>query len=316
MLPWERRAVVISGASGFLGTIIASAASQAGASVRGLVRRSDAPLPGGVEPVLIRDLGDPAILATACEGADLVIHLAARVHRLRASEREDEAAFRRDNVEGTASLLSAGARTGVRTFIFISSVKAIAERSDDPLPESIAPRPEDAYGRSKLAAEQLVTEWGRDDTRRVVVLRLPLVYGPGMGANMLRLFRAVARGIPLPLGSIRNRRSVLSAANLVRALGAVLTGPNGSVVYHVADPDPLSTPELVHQIAGSLGVTPRLVPFPPGLLRRLGGMGKRLVDSLVLDTRAIAHDYPALVLDPTAIGLRETARWFWSTQRS
>src|SRR5205085_9688078 len=139
---------------------------------------------------------------------DGVVHLAAHVHDM-APTAESLKQFHRTNVEGTLTLLEEAATAGVRKFLFFSSVKAVGETTDESWTEEMLPHPRDEYGRSKLEAESLVLDFGRRSDIRTTILRLPLAYGPGMKGNMLRLFDAVNRRVPLPFRGVENRRSML-----------------------------------------------------------------------------------------------------------
>jgi UDP-glucose 4-epimerase len=159
-------------------------------------------------------------------------------------------AYRRANVDGTRAVLDAARAAGARTFVFASSVKAVGERSETPWTESVEPRPVDPYGVSKLEGERVVLGAA---AIRAVVLRLPLVYGPGVRANMLRLFRAVDSGWPLPVGGVKNRRSLLYVGNLVAAIRRALEVDRVRGTYFLADGEGASTEDLVRAIARALG---------------------------------------------------------------
>ena len=214
------------------------------------------------------------------EGCDAVVHLAniahARVHR-------DE--LWKVNVDGTVATAEAAARAGVRRFIYLSSAKAAA--------------PDDDYGRAKLAAEQAISKHG------AVILRPPLVYGPRVRANFLALMRAIARGWPLPLASIENRRSLVFVGNLCDAIIACLESPAaGGKTLGVADGAAISTPALCRAIGVALGRPARLFPFPTALLP-----SERLTGSLVVDDaelRALGWRPPFSMGE----GLRLTAAWY------
>jgi nucleoside-diphosphate-sugar epimerase len=212
------------------------------------------------------DLRQPGWEA-ALRGSDAVVHLAGVAHT-----RGSEALYQEVNVAATARLAEAALRAGVRRFVFVSSIKVNGEATpaDRPFRSGDAPAPQDEYGRSKWRAEQLLA---RMSGLEVVVIRPPLVYGPGVKANFLRLLQLVDTGLPLPFASIDNRRSFIYVGNLAalirrcaghaRAAGATLLA---------ADGEPVSTPELVRRIAAALGRKAWLVPFPPALLpRRLSG---------------------------------------------
>lgn len=298
--------------------------------MRGLVRTAGARLPRGAVLALARGLDDLGALKEALRGAEGVVHLAARVHV--PSGRGDEAAFHAVNVEGTRTLLQEAVAAGVRAFVFVSSVKAVGERNEAPWDETTPPAPVDAYGRTKLEAETITRSLAQRHGIHAPILRLPLVYGPGMKGNALRLFRLVDRGWPLPLGSVRNRRSLLFTGNLVAAVLATLESPSGSDTFFVTDAEAPSTPELVTAIAQALGRRARLLPFPTALLRALGRAGDlaartmpfpltteavdRLAGSLVVDgsrlVRATGYTRPYTMTE----GLHLTAEWYRARVRS
>lgn len=323
--------IVVTGASGFVGRRVVAELAADGVPTRGVVRSPGTAQPAGVQRVAISGLDDTRGLLGACDGVDTVIHLAARVHVMRDSAPDPLAAFRKVNVEGTRNVVESAIAQGARRIIFVSSVKAAAERSGaEPLRDTDVPAPADAYGRSKLEAEQVVlrccTAAGVDG----VVLRPPLIYGPGMRANMLRLFGLVRRGLPLPLASVENRRSVLFVGNLSAAIRALVRRQEAAGgTYYVADKASLSTPRLVQLIAAAMDRPCRLVPVPPRLLE---GMGRavegtaavfnrsgaraaavvRLTQSLHVDTTALRE---RLGFEPpfsTEMGLQETVAWYLS----
>ncbi|HEV2733657.1 MAG TPA: NAD-dependent epimerase/dehydratase family protein, partial [Longimicrobiaceae bacterium] len=300
--------------------------------VRGAVRSPSASLPPGVRPSPVRDLADRAGLAAALAGADTIVHLAARVHVMRETDPDPLRAFREVNVEGTRVLLEEAARAGVRRFLFASSVKAMGEGSERVLTESTPAAPVDPYGISKLEAEELVRDFAALEGMHAPILRLPLVYGAGVGGNMLRLFRLVDRGVPLPLGGVRNRRSMVFVGNLVEAVRAALRAPAApGEVFLVSDGEDLSTPGLIRCIAAALGRPARLVPVPPSLFRLGGRVGdglarvvpfpvtsaavERLLGSLAVDStrlRTLCGFVPPFTVEA---GLRSTAEWYRASAR-
>ena len=316
--------MLVTGATGFLGGHVCAALAARGVAVRGLVRRAGARLPGGAVSALARGLDDIGALREALRGAEGVVHLAARVHV--PSDRGGEAAFHAVNVEGTRTLLSEAIAAGVRAFVFVSSVKAVGERSEEPWDETTPPAPLDAYGRSKLEAETIIRSLAQRHGIHAPILRLPLVYGPGMKGNALRLFRLVDRGWPLPLGSVRNRRSLLFTGNLVAAVLATLESPSGSETFFVTDAEAPSTPDLVTAIAHALGRPPRMLPFPTSLLRALGRAGDLVARTrpFPLTTEAVERLATSLVVDGSRLvlatgytrpytlteGMRLTAEWY------
>lgn len=267
---WPSRALV-TGATGFLGGHVCGALVARGARVLALTRHAELPVPAGTEPALVRGLDDAEGLRRALAGVVTVVHLAAHVHQPR--RKDDEAAFRATNVDGTRLLLEAATAAGVRDFVFASTVKAIGESSTEEWTELTPPAPADAYGRTKLEAERLVREIGMRHGLHAPILRLPLVYGPRMKANALRLFELVDRGLPLPLGAVRNRRSLLYVGNFVAALGAALEHEAGDDLFLVSDGPAVATPDLIRRIARALGRPARLIPVPVPALRAVARAG-------------------------------------------
>ena len=256
-------------------------------------------------------------------GCEAVVHLAAHVHVM--SRQADDVAgnFHRVNVEGSENLARQAARAGVRRFVFMSSVKVNGETSAErAFVETDPPIPMDAYAASKAEAEKrlriISTETGMD----IVIVRPPLVYGPGVRANFLSLLRAVDSGVPLPLSSISNLRSLVYVGNLVHALEASLVHPAAANrTFFVSDDRDVSTPQLVREIAIALEKKPLLFPFPPALLRAAGVLtGRaeqiaRLTGSLQVDVSSIktALDWrPPFSLQQ---GLAQTVSWYRSLRR-
>lgn len=321
--------VAITGASGFIGRALATGLQARGVAVVGVTRSARAPLPAGVEVALITGLEDRAGLSRAFAGAEAVIHLAARVHVLREREADPLSAFRAVNVAGSRHVAEAAFAAGAGQVVHASSIKALGEHSARPWVETDEPAPETPYGRSKRESELVVCESARAHGRAARVLRLPLVYGPGVGANMLRLLRAVDRGWPLPLGGLENRRSLLYLGNLVVAVEAALRAPPGQEIFHVTDLQDVSTSELLRLVGEGLGRKTRLLPAPVGLLGLAGRLGDRLapVVPLPITTAAVQRLTGSLAMDagklareagyapPTSLaeGLAETARWYRAT---
>ncbi|WP_042584525.1 UDP-glucose 4-epimerase family protein [Burkholderia sp. MSHR3999] len=314
--------VVVTGASGFVGRALCRALVENGHRVTGIVRRTGA-VPAGVEEWVHSgpEFADIGTHWPAAPGAvDCVVHLAARVHVMKDSAADPDAAFRAMNVEGTLRVAEAAHRHGVRRIVFVSSVKAIAETDGgQPLSEDSAARPEGPYGRSKRDAEVLLRKFGDSTGLETVIVRPPLVYGPEVRANFLRMMGAVWRGMPLPLGAITARRSVVSVDNLADALLRCTIDPRAAhECFHVADDDAPSVTGLLRMVGDALGRPARLFPVPLAALRlagRLTGRSTavdRLTGSLQLDTSRIRR-----VLDwkppyTTRQGLEATAAWYRS----
>ena len=307
--------VLVTGADGFVGSALCAALAAAGRSVRRAVRRLDSPPAGAVA---VGDIGPDTDWSAALEAVDCVVHLAARTHVLRETAPDALAAYRRTNVAGTERLARAAAARGVRRLVFLSSVKVNGERTGgQPFTEDDAPRPEDGYGISKWEAEQALARSTAGTRLQAVVLRPPLVYGPGVKGNFLRLLRLVARGVPLPLGAIDNRRSFIYLGNLVDAIVQSLDAPRAAGrIYLAADAEDLSTPGLVRALASALGVKPRLLPFPLAplkLVATLAGRGAefaRVAGSLQVDSSRIRRELDWRPPYTLAQGLECTAQWY------
>lgn len=280
-----------------------------------------------VDTVLVDDLADRTSIREAMRGVDVVVHLAARVHVMDEHAADPEAEFRRVNVGGTQLLLEEAGEQGIGLFVLTSSVKAVGERSAVPWTEATVPAPVDPYGRSKLEAEKAVEEASGRVGFPSAILRLPLVYGTGVRANFLKLFRAVDRGLPLPFGAITNARSVVYSGNVAAAIsGLCAQRPSGSELFMVSDGLPVSTPELVRKIATALGRPSRLVPVPAAMFELAGRIGdavdrvvsspwtsahvQRLLGSLAIDSSKLVDWVDGWPPFSTDEGLQRTARWF------
>ena len=310
--------ILVTGASGFIGTALSRGLLARGHSVRAVVRdasalAADSP---GLHRVAVQDIAGEVDRRALLGGIDVVVHLAAVAHRAAADAYE----IRRVNVEGAARLADAASGL-VRRFVFLSSVKVHGEDSGNaPYTEADTPHPEDIYGRTKLEAERALTGIAGRGGMELVVLRPPLVYGPGVKANFLRLLSWVDSGLPLPLGRVRNRRSLIYAGNLVDVIARCAEHPAARGPFLVSDDESVSTPELVSRIARALERPARLVPAPPTLLRVAGMIAgrrdevRRLIGNLAIDSsraRRLLDWRPPYALDE---GLAETARWFRSSR--
>ena len=325
--------VLVTGASGFLGRPVTRALLEGGARVRGLARPDSAPLEPGVERASAEGVHDREGLRRALEGVGAVVHLAARVHVMRDAAADPLAEFRRVNVEGTRAVLEEAIRAGARRFLFASSVKALGEGGDAVLTDATPPAPVDPYGVSKLEAEGVVRELADAAGVHAPILRFPLVYGPGVRANFLRLLQLVDRGVPLPFGRVRNRRSALYAGNAAAAVAAALEAPAvARETFLVSDGDDHSTPELVRRIARALGRPARLLPIPPALFAGAGHAGDLLsrVLPVPVTSAALHRLLGSLAVDPSRVfrlagfappftveaGLAATAAWYRGQARS
>lgn len=314
------RRILVTGASGFVGQALTAALASAGYQWIAATRR---PPPAPDSPhVVVGDIGPGTDWRAALQDIDCVVHLAARTHVLDDRSSDPYAAYRHINVLGTTTLAQQAAAAGVRRLIFLSSIKVNGEATTThPYTENDTPQPEDAYGVSKLEAEEALKRIGTDTGLETVVLRPPLVYGPGVKGNFLRLLRLIERGMPLPLSSINNRRSLVGVANLADAIIASIAPPLAAgKTYLVSDGEDISTPRLISRLAHAMGMTPHLLPCPPALLNAGAALcskravAARLTGSLQIDNSRIRHDLgwqPRYSLDQ---GLKSTAQWYHQGQ--
>ncbi len=276
-----------------------------------------------VEHTQVGDIGPGTRWNGALRDVGAVVHLAARVHVMAQSGSGASAEYQRVNTVGTERLALAAAETGVRRFVFLSTVKVHGEATGArAFTESDPPLPQDAYARSKWEAEQALRRIGARTGMEVVILRPPLVYGPGVKANFFSLLQAIARGLPLPIGAIDNRRSLIFVGNLADAIVKCIEHPAAAGgTFLVRDGEDLSTPELARRLARALDVRPRLLSVPPSWLSFGGWLtGRRdavdrLIGSLAVDDskiRAALGWGPPYTLDE---GLAATARWFLARTR-
>lgn len=311
--------ILVTGANGFVGRALCAALRDAGRRVRGIVRQPAGNAAAcGCDELIAGDICGELDWNRALNGIDSIVHLAGRAHVTRDPTPDPLAAYRRVNVDATRRLARAAADCGVRRCVFLSSIKVNGNASRVPFTERDAPRPEDPYGRTKWEAEQALREIAETSRLELVILRPPLIYGPGVKGNFLRLMRAIDRGLPLPLASIENRRSLIYVGNLADAIIASLDQPAAAgKTYLLADDDGISTPDLVRGLARELGKPARLLPFPPALLK-LAGMAigqsealSRLLGSLQVDSGQIRRELGWRPRYELACGLRETARWYY-----
>jgi nucleoside-diphosphate-sugar epimerase len=305
--PAAARRVMITGATGFIGRHLVAHFLARGLAVTAAVRAlpSSSVRHSGADYVAVGDVGPETDWHEALDGVTHVVHAAAHVHVMGDGEADG---FTRVNELGTARVAEQAAACGIRRLVLLSSIKVNGERTTHtPFRAEDPPRPEDPYGRSKLAAEQALWRVCADGRLDGVVVRLPLVYGPGVKANFLRLVRLVESGLPLPLASIDNRRSLVSVWNLCEFIGCVLEHPRAvGHTWLIADGEDLSTPELVRRIGRALRRPARLVPVPTRLLRTAGrltgraGEVERLAGSLQVDSSPAGSELgfrPPLTVD-------------------
>lgn len=290
--------VLITGASGFVGSALVRHL-RSEASVHPVAALRHAGIARDTPAVVVGEIGPDTEWRAALEGIDAVVHCAGRAHQLEERARDPLGSFRLVNVEGTRRLAEQAAAAGVKRLIFISSVKVNGEAAppERPFRETSPLCPSDPYAISKREAEDVLSQLARSTDLEVVVIRPPLVYGPNPKANMRRLLAWVASGLPLPFGSVQNRRSMVSLDNLVSGIAVALVHPAAAgKTYLISDQQDVSTPDLIGHIGAALGRTPNLWSVPIGLLRLAGKVSgrdneiERLVGSLVVDGALITRD--------------------------
>ncbi len=273
-----KSAIMVTGGSGFVGGALCQMLKTKKFDLKLAVRES-LPADYGGSHVLIPSLDEQTDWSLALFEVDAVIHLAARVHLMHEVSKDPLTAFRKTNVLGTLNLARQAAAAGVRRFVFISSVKVNGEETHSlrPFCEDDLPAPQDPYAVSKWEAEQGLRAIGADTGMEVVIIRPPLVYGPGVRANFSALLRAVSIGLPLPLGAIQNQRSLIALDNLVDFIVTCTTHANAAnQTFLISDGEDLSTPELICRIAHALNKKPFLFSMPIWSLNAIAKLlGKR-----------------------------------------
>jgi len=282
--------ILVTGASGFVGRALCSHLPAHGHVVVPVVR---SPF-GVIDEVVVGNIDPSTDWTNQLTDCDAVVHLAARVHVMDDDAENPMTLYRAINTDSTLNIARQAAKTGVKRFVFISTVKVNGEGRDTAYRETDAAAPKDPYAVSKWEAEQGLQRIARETGLEVVILRPPLVYGPGVKANFLQLARAVNRGWPLPLGAIHNRRSLLYLGNFVDAIRLCAEHPDAAgKTFLLDDGKPVSTPELIRALAHATGRSPRMLQVPEGLLMLAGRMLRkraaiaRLTGSLYVDSSAI-----------------------------
>jgi len=310
--------ILVTGANGFIGRHVCSALEMAGFRVRRAVRSLGTTAgPPHYDSIAIGDIGPNSNWTDALSDVQAVVHLAAHVHRLKQKE-DTEHEYFRVNAEGTRALVTQACEVGVERFIFLSSTKVHGECSDQkPFAADDALAPVDAYGKSKLAAEYATRDIADRSRTGWVIVRPPLVYGPGVGANFYRLLTLVDRQIPLPFKGIVNKRSLVSIGNLSDFLVRVLSQPEAlGEAFLVSDDYDLSTGELVSKIGESMGKKPLLFKVPLRILEfagRILGYGaevSRLTQSLRLDVSHTRLTLGWRPVESTEKGISRVTEWY------
>jgi nucleoside-diphosphate-sugar epimerase len=313
---------LVTGSNGFVGRILCGMLAQHGWDVVGVSRRpayrSGTP---GVRDICLSlntatDRWREIMVSIGC-----VVHLAARVHHLRGSAGGAEDPYK-VNVEGSRFVAEQAALAGVKRFVFLSSIKVNGDGEiGRPYTADDAPNPSDGYARSKIDAEDALVEICRDAGMELIVVRPPLVYGPGVRANFERLLRLAALGLPLPLLAIDNRRSLISVWNLASFIETAMRHPAAQKVWLVSDGEDLSTPDLFARLARLMGNKPRLFKVSPIWLKRIASIigfsaeADRLCDSLQVDispARASLNWTPPISVNE---GLARTVEAYVATRK-
>ncbi len=290
-----KKVVLLTGVSGFVGrALLDSLVGSASYQIRACARNIGVAEHPGVEYIAMGDLGGDARWESFTQDVDVVVHAAARVHVMNDNSADPLAEFRKVNVDGTLNLARQAAASGVRRFVFISSIKVNGEFTlpGRPFTADDSPAPADPYGVSKLEAENGLLALSKSTGMEIVIIRPVLVYGPGVKANFRNMMAFLAKGvsIPLPLGSVNNKRSLVALDNLVDLIKTCMVHPAAAnQIFLVSDGNDVSTTELLRKVAHSVGTKAVLVPFPVKLLTFLAtlvgkkGVATRLFGSLQVD---------------------------------
>ena len=305
--------VVVSGATGFIGSHLLPALLRGGHSAKALIEP-------GVSDVLLNDVRSFAAdlvsgdgLSTGFSGAEAVVHLAARNHVLKETSQDPLAAYRRVNVEGTRNVAQAASHAGARLFVHLSSVKAMGEESDRLLDEESPCVPKTQYGISKLESEDAVRVAAEKSGMSAVILRLPMVYGPGNKGNLPRMIRWASRGYPFPLFQPDNVRSMIYVENAVAGILAVLkSAPAGAATYILKDNEDCSTKTIYSIISKELGKRPRFLPVPAPAVWFGGALSedfRKITGSFRVSSAKVERELGFVPPFSVQEGLARTVRW-------
>lgn len=294
--------ILVTGANGFVGSAFCKRLVNDGIEVHAATRMASSPLPFSdhVKRYIVGEIDGQTDWTSALANVDVVVHLAARVHIMEDQAADPLGEFLKVNLDGSVNLARQAAKAGVKRFVYLSSIKVNGEftsSTQKPFRETDTPNPQDPYAVSKLRAEEALQVISDETGIEVVFLRPPLVYGPGVKANFAKLLRSVDKGVPLPLGRVNNKRSLVFVGNLCDALLSCSTNPAAAgKTYLVSDGEDMSSAELVRSIALALGRFPRLIPAPVSLMRVVAqligkeAMFQRLTQSLVIDSSRIRSE--------------------------
>ena len=310
--------ILLTGASGFVGSSLGSELCTHGQSVRAAVRSGKVFFENS-DVAIVGEINGETDWSAALAAVDVVIHLAARVHVMNDTSADPLEAFRTVNVAGTVNLARQAVAAGVKRLVYVSSIKVNGEATHggQRFSELDVPDPQDPYGVSKCEAELALRYLAAETGLEIVIIRPPLVYGEGVKGNFAQMLKILAKGVPLPLGAVNNRRSMVYVENLVDFLVLCATHPAAAgETFLVSDGEDISTPDLLRRLAGAMGHPARLIPVPVVLLQAgaaLFGkrdMAQRLCGSLQVDiskARTLLGWTPPVSMDE---GLRRTAQGY------
>jgi len=313
---------LITGANGFVGAALCASLLQRGHSIRKAMRKPESTAASASfagKTVVVGNIDAQTDWSAALYSIDVVVHLAARVHVMQESSSDPLAEFRRVNVAGTERLARAAAASRVKRLVYVSSIKVNGEATEgrQKFTETDTPAPQDPYGVSKCEAEQALRRVAQETGLEVVIVRPPLIYGAGVKGNFAQMLKVLGKGIPLPLASVNNRRSLVYVGNFAEALIACATHPAAAgQVYLVSDGEDISTPDLLRALATAIGVQARLIPVPSMLLQYMaqlfgrGAQADRLLGSLQIDSGKIRRELNWTPPYSLQQGLQATAEWY------
>ena len=315
----NKKAILITGATGFVGRALTKRLCEIGYPVTATVRTNDNELPVEVQQKIICEFSSNTDFLPALQTIDTVVHVAARAHITKETEIDPEKLFNEINYLATIRLAEQSASVGVKRFIFISSIKVNGETSlpDNPLRECDTSPPQDPYARSKVNAENALTELGEKSDMQIVIIRPPLVYGPGVKANFKSLIDILKKDLPIPLGAIKNKRSMIYIENLVSFVEVCVHHRNAAGnIFQISDNHDISTSELVKLLKSNLRSKSIIIPIPVCVLNFLfTAIGKKdyinkICSSLQVDIgKAITHlDWTPPV--PLEDAMRKTSLFF------
>ncbi|MEZ8723959.1 UDP-glucose 4-epimerase family protein [Vibrio pomeroyi] len=267
--------VLVTGSTGFVGSRVVELAEEFDWEVLSVLRNVTQ---ANANCFLVSSIGAETDWSGALGDVDCIVHCAARVHQMNESEQDALTAYRETNTLGTLNLAKQAAEAGVKRFVFVSSIKVNGEFTEPgaPFQPNLNNIPKDPYGLSKYEAEVALTQLSKETGLQVVIIRPPLVYGPGVKANFLSMMRIIEKGIPLPFGSIHNKRSLVYLDNLSSLILTCCEHPSApGYTFLASDGQDVSTTKLMQTIALSMNKTPRLLPIPMSWIQWVASVIKK-----------------------------------------